>query len=424
MKKTILVSLIAVAMLFAFTACEQSMPTYRNADYITVSQNTPIIKGEDFSASDFDVTVHYTDGSTSVVNGNGIVKDTDWTNGAVTASINTNLTANYTVEFVELVDCEISIALADDAEFTTSIKPTATANEVRYLTEDVESITYTYETATYEVSDVSKYTAVVAVDYDMLTTAGTYDVTANVYSDYTSASSVGTKIGEVATSVTVTPAPATTPTVTDVNLLYTVTRNGNAIATDVTTLPALYMGDKVDISLKTVATMNGEDASSSITSGNITLQSSTITKSFSEGVLSLDVTGTAQSGTVYVNIDGTTYAKPIANIVGANTVVKEDTTTNKLTVVPVSNPQVYVGTVLSASQDITSLVQFTTGFGLVDKDGVSTTNPSYTVTVDPQISYTLVAGSNTIWARVNYNSYGEPVSEFVTITFSNVTARV
>ena len=73
MKKTILVILIAVSMLFAFTACDNSIPTYKDVSYITITQNSDFVKGMDLDSSKFTVNVYNTDNSVSQLDGNGVV---------------------------------------------------------------------------------------------------------------------------------------------------------------------------------------------------------------------------------------------------------------------------------------------------------------------------------------------------------------
>ena len=78
MKKTILTIMVAAMMLVAFTACEQQMPSYKNADFVSVDQTKAFIAGQPFDASYFTVTLHYTDGSTSQVSPSGVVSAAGW----------------------------------------------------------------------------------------------------------------------------------------------------------------------------------------------------------------------------------------------------------------------------------------------------------------------------------------------------------
>ncbi len=89
MKKSILTIALAAMMLVAFTACEQQMPVYKSADYIEINQVSDFIKGQDFDANWFSVTINFTDGSTKTVAGSGVVTEADWSKYSVTATVKT-----------------------------------------------------------------------------------------------------------------------------------------------------------------------------------------------------------------------------------------------------------------------------------------------------------------------------------------------
>ena len=70
MKKTILVSLVAVMMLFAFTACEQPVPGLSKAIIdADIVQNGTFLVGQPFDASKFSVNVTYSDGTKGTLEG-------------------------------------------------------------------------------------------------------------------------------------------------------------------------------------------------------------------------------------------------------------------------------------------------------------------------------------------------------------------
>ena len=77
MKKSITVIALAVMMLFAFTACEQKMPSYQQIEYVTLSQTQDFIVGQALTADAFEVTVHYLDGSEATYPGTGRVSFTE-----------------------------------------------------------------------------------------------------------------------------------------------------------------------------------------------------------------------------------------------------------------------------------------------------------------------------------------------------------
>lgn len=98
MKKSILIGALAVMMLFAFTACEQQMPTYKEVSYIEVEQTGGFVIGQVFDASKFTVTANFTDGSSSVVKGASVALaektegvTEDWKDGA---KVEATFTAN------------------------------------------------------------------------------------------------------------------------------------------------------------------------------------------------------------------------------------------------------------------------------------------------------------------------------------------
>ena len=77
MKKTILVSLVAVMMLFAFVACEQTpieMP--KTVISASIRQEGTFLVGQPFDASKFVVDVTYSDGSVVPLTGTNVTVST------------------------------------------------------------------------------------------------------------------------------------------------------------------------------------------------------------------------------------------------------------------------------------------------------------------------------------------------------------
>ena len=209
MKKTILTIMVAAMMLVAFTACEQQMPTYKNADYLTVSQTTAFIEGQEFNANNFEVVVHYTDGSTSTIPGAGVITTkAGWDDGAsATSTVSAKLTDSlsvdsFTVNVIDQDDCELTVVLAEDT--TSPIKKDASSSDKRAVEVKIESITYAAEGVTYKLDSVTGYGAVVTLTEKELKVAGSYELEATIYSGYTSTSVVGTKIGTAMATVEVT----------------------------------------------------------------------------------------------------------------------------------------------------------------------------------------------------------------------------
>ena len=56
---------LAVAVLFSFAACQQ--PTYKNIDTISIAQKGVILDGETVTPDMFEVTAHYTDGTSEAI---------------------------------------------------------------------------------------------------------------------------------------------------------------------------------------------------------------------------------------------------------------------------------------------------------------------------------------------------------------------
>ena len=409
MKKTILTIMVAAMMLVAFTACEQQMPTYKNADYLTIVQNTAFIEGQDFNANNFEVVVHYTDGSTSTIPGAGVVTAT-WAKGAAKDStVSAKLTDalkvdSFDVNVIDLDDCEISVVLADDA--TTSIKPTATENEVRNVIVKVESVTYSAEGITYEAT-AADYTAVASINGTQLKTADTYTVDANVYTGYVSDESRGTKVATVETTVEVTPAKDTAEHVVGFEVLYSVdsAAGEESDVTDATSLSNLWIGDKVTIRLVQVIEKEGvrsyrtiEDASKYQTANLST------GISFTNGVASnITVGKTNLTGNAYyydTEISSSTQAKNISIPAGKSTVTGTATVTADADKYPAA------GTTLTGNSDLSGYVKVT-GLSNTDTD---IKDVAYTIVVDPAMSFTIPAsGSVNVYYFLSYNSYGEDV---------------
>ena len=195
MKKSILTIVLAAMMLVAFTACEQSMPTYKNADYITISQNTPFIAGQTFDANNFDVTVHYTDGSTSVIPGAGVVKvATGWDTGDVAkkgATVSAALTSSlavssYAVNVIELDNCEISEVTIDEAKtlekWVNGAQGTTSTTDFTFDNSyfSVESVTYIYESVSYTDNNPTGFTVSAVLPLADYATVGERTITAVV----------------------------------------------------------------------------------------------------------------------------------------------------------------------------------------------------------------------------------------------------
>ena len=127
MKKSILIGVLAALMLFAFVACEQQMPVYKSADYIEINQVSDFIKGQDFDANWFSVTINFTDGSTKTVAGSGVVTEKDWSKYSVTATVKT-VNGDMTQEFTATALDPESIVIDATTKPVTQVYVEATQN--------------------------------------------------------------------------------------------------------------------------------------------------------------------------------------------------------------------------------------------------------------------------------------------------------
>lgn len=405
--KSVLVVAFACAMLFAFTACEQQIPTYRNVDYILISQNTPFIEGQSFNAANFDVTIYYTDNTSTVVSGTGLVTATSWpTDTTVTAKVGEE-TATYEAAVIDQDDCDITVVLDD--EVTTPIKANAADGEVRNVSVDVVSVTFSTGDVSYTLSDDSAYSASVAVGAEELKIAGTYELEATVVKSTTTVATVPVSV-EVVDS---TPAPTV---VTGVHVLYDVTRNGSKVVENATSLSGLYLNDVVTVTVYQTATKDGEDASTVLSAASA-FENANDDVTYSSGVASITVGKEAVSDTIYYYNEevGETKTATVTVPVGSNTVVKEGAS---LVLTPNTATALAAGTTLAGNADLSTYVNFTEGNGLKNLDS-SLETVSYSIYVDPARTYKIPETETvSVNCFVTYLSYGETVKEFHTVSLS------
>lgn len=196
MKKTILVGLIAIAMLFAFTACEQpSWPTNKSVNYISIEQVGDIVKGQAFDASDFEVVVHYTDSSTERLPGAGLVTG-DFSSGnakveATLKVVNADVKAEAYAEFKTVTGITFDGAKATATGTTVTVEPetkdgtykVTLAYDGGTLVLDASDITLTYETLSTAAAEGKTY-PVVVTDYQLGGTGtqkiSNLDITTNI----------------------------------------------------------------------------------------------------------------------------------------------------------------------------------------------------------------------------------------------------
>lgn len=149
--KKVFIGVLAALMLFAFTACEQSMPSYKQVEYVTLDQTQEFIKGQPLSAEAFSVTVHYLDGSQDVFPGVGRVTFVDSTE--TTAKVVTDAAVGVYAKATVAGESDIiGIEVVEPSAFTATVTATAVKRNYTGASADVAKPAET--TATLTISNV------------------------------------------------------------------------------------------------------------------------------------------------------------------------------------------------------------------------------------------------------------------------------
>ena len=158
MKKSISAILVAALMLFAFTACEQQMPTYKVPTGLTISTTkTDYIVGEVLDPSTFSGVVRYSDGSSDNLTGSelsfaGLTAIAEGENtitvnyGGVTGKEATVVSATATVYGYKITD----VVLGNLP--TTVAQATSAGDAKQPLSADGVTVTVTYNGQTKELA--------------------------------------------------------------------------------------------------------------------------------------------------------------------------------------------------------------------------------------------------------------------------------
>ena len=349
MKKTILVSLIAALMLFAFVACDNSVPSvYNGVVSAEVQQIKGYFNGEEATEDGFQIVVNYAEGSPRIIPGNKGTIDLDSTPGIAKASSGIVL-MDFSKNEVSIVPTEV--VYSDVTSATVSgvdvytVTEGWTAEEFdkaltnKKVPEGLENLTFTFTgdnvTRTYTLEDkfdgtfdyqlwLYKDGGDTPLKYDEEVKAGDrYEVMLYAY-----------KIGKgemtafggkgLATGMTVSAVEKEDPaTVTGIKVYYTVKNGTEVIAEKVETLPALYTGDTVEISVYEVKSDNKE----TLTTGTVSVVNTTTpytNLSFQKGVATVTVAtrtntvSTTAAGTVQIVVDGKYFTAPYSVAAGAN----------------------------------------------------------------------------------------------------------
>ena len=354
--KKYFIGVLAALMLFAFTACEpQAIYTgavYNDVISAEVQQVKGYLEGETAAENGFQIVVTYSDGSTKTIAGNKGTIDLTTTTGLAQVAKSLSFVGtegqNILVVPAEVIYTDVTSVTVSGAESVKMIegaKLSALTAASFADAEALDDITFTLSggdvSKTFTMSDVEdgKITVVLSLwnDGKMLATDTavkadeTYSVTLDKYdigthtagqwdADFTN----GDKEQGLSTGVTVSVVKAKDPaTVDGIKVYYTVKDGTTVIADKVTTLPALYTGDTVEISVYEVKS----DDTEVLTKNTVTVVNATTPNeslSFSEGVGSVtvatktDAVSTTAAGTVQVKVGDKYFAAPYSVAAGAN----------------------------------------------------------------------------------------------------------
>lgn len=418
MKKTILVALIAVSMLFAFTACEQQIPNMLPDDvnYIAIEQIGTAVEGKAFDPSLFNIVVYSSNPNVAPVTvpGAGYVttKDTDklFDSATTVEASYAGVQASPLAVEVATIESVTITGLPETAEKDAKVvdKNTLTAEatlsngETLPLTVSDYDVTYSTSTVTDTTDPDDKGSAV--------TVSVWLDGESNVYSNSTTY------------YVVITPAVTSPATFEGIEVTYTVTRTGVAepIAKDVTTLSGvnLYVNDVV---YAKVTKVMSEDESNSTLAYGATIGTNfqvTANTGLSTYGWNAESNGDYQ-GTYKFTVDSARKTATI-NFYDAASGISDNTTID----ISAGSPVVTVSN-LSASQNNTTVSANTNitpanistyvDFNGISKDDGNTTTATdtpvvgtdYTITFPYASSYVIPAEGNvTVWYVVSYQNYG------------------
>ena len=423
MKKTILTIMVAAMMLVAFTACEQQMPTYKNADFISVNQTTAFIEGQPFDASYFTVTLHYTDGSTSTVGSTGIVSAPNWSTGdyTVTAKINEDLQATFKANVVDPTSAVVNATVNADYTVVTGaglsekdlvtevIKDSSPAKT--YIT--VDSVVLSNGDATFTVT--SGVTVEANISVEQRTTAGTYQIPFEVTYD-------GNEVEtESVATINVVPATESKSELKGIRLTYSVT--GEAYDEALKELPSsLFIGDEVTITVNKVYEKDGKESLTPVANGGYVIQAKTGEK---YGAVTAETDGTIKitvdkaksfEANIFVNDPELSQTqKATINIgTGKNAVVPM---TSETALAIKQNMDVALASG-SVPADLTPYVKLDETNGLKNLNGEA--KVEYTVTTDTVMDFEIPAQDAEtktvdVYCYISYQGY-EPVRLYKTVT--------
>ena len=374
--KKIFVVAIAALMLFAFTACNNTMPSaFKSVEYVEVQQIESFLKGEAVKESGFQVVINYTEGEPTVLKGSkGTIKfvGKDGTSAGTALATVADGLKFYDKKDVEVPAVPAEIAYEDVTSVTIegvteyTVETSATApwklSSFDYSDKALKDVTVTLTggdvSRTYTIQDKlnDKIDFVLSLwkdgeileENDTVAAGNVYTVTFDKYR-YTSTPNApweadftnGDKNPGLETSVTVKVVDKAAPaTIDSFKIYYTVKNGTDVIANKVSTLPDLYTGDTVEISVYEVMTDNTE--STTPTDEAITVINQTVPYTgiaFKNGVATVSVdTTTAEKtktaeGSVQIKVGDkyltASYSVPTgANYIDRVTVAQAETVTS------------------------------------------------------------------------------------------------
>lgn len=318
MKKTIIVGLIAVAMLFAFTACDNGI-AYSNKTPVSLVMNectTTFLQGSTIDLSAISGTVYYIDGSSQVFAGTQLN-----TNSGLTAkSAGTTIDFTYGSEKVGEVKASITIkGIPAESVTLTNLPTAAVLGGTEATITDLDKITATVvdtEGNTYNVP-----ASAVTVEALVANEEGSQDVTVESVKIY-NIDFAGEVEGVDGWKVTVAKAPVTVGAVDDVAVVYL--RDGEEIVLSGDGAATLYAGDIITVQVWTVDEKDNRIAQVNTNSLKV-LNGAKLSPTYTVGATAVDVdflyeiqnsTGEAvvKTGNVAINSSSTTYNRSITGI--------------------------------------------------------------------------------------------------------------
>ena len=421
MRKSILIGVLAALMLFAFTACEPqtvTWPTTKDVSYLSIEQVKSFVKGEVATDDGFNAVIHYTDGTTEVVPGIAEVQDDNKTvKAAITFSGDQNATTakDYEIQFDTVSDIAIAgvsnveivagTKLSDIHDITTAVKN----KDLSFTGEPVFTFTYANGTKSFTLADevsgkfdyqlsvyeANKTTPMEATD--TFAKGKTYSVKITGYE-----LADGTMYPvDFTTDMTISVVDAAAPATVEAIKVYYTVKDGNTVVADkVATLPALYTGDTVEISVYEVKSDNTEALTKNAVSAvNVTAGSAL---SFTTGtatatvVTKTDKVSTTAAGTVQVKVGDKYFTAPYSVAAGDNYI-------SAVSVDEAASKTVKVGETLSTTGDNSAITVTVT---YKDESNKPSTVSGVNSTLSPSVVPSGVTGSFSTICTTTYTGRG------------------